>query len=665
MNRILFVLLLTPGLPRPDADTGDGSVRWASQFQESYHSRAEGTRVTFPVKTPPQVDGMRAYPLLVTLSGGLRAAPGQEFPFFQASPTRTRIWGYRALSAYDAMQVIDVMLRKYPIDPDRVYLMGASAGGSGAMHLASCFPDRFAAVLPLVAAGNNYPLANFTNLPVAFHHGDRDWTSAICNVRVQAQRMKAAGCPVVLREYPGAGHSIPGSHKPLVKWLFQQKRNRIPSVVTHDCEAPSLGRSYWISIREFGDPHQRATVRAAIDGDTIRVEPQNTESFSLSEQVLSGISAVEVGASRLPPGRHFRHRDGHWEVQAEIPRKPGRSYEAGAVANLYQGEPLLIVHGTSGDHAEHLRAAAGRIAKCGGPDYSAIPGAFPVVRDTDLTRTQEAQANLLLIGTPEQNSVVQRLLPALPVTIQDGRLIAGARDPLPLEDQIMCLVCRHPEHPDRLVCLLAPFLDKAGLARFAEAPVRFLSGSDGFDRVSQADLLVQNLQRQIARQMQFDQHWKWITLPGADRQIARRYAERSRLAMACMKIMLDRSHADFALWWGPADPGMWGADFNDLEAYNPRFYTEADFRTQRRDYETMTGKVTGAELREIWNRWGLNRELLFAPGTPESLPEDSREYRIHIPMDLYIKLGQRRKNLIAPQAGPVIPADALLHEVFP
>ena len=48
-------------------------------------------------------------------------------------------------------------------------------------------------------------------------------------------------------------------------WLFDQKRNPVPRAITHDCETPSLGRSYWIRIREFDDPHKRAFVTAKIN----------------------------------------------------------------------------------------------------------------------------------------------------------------------------------------------------------------------------------------------------------------------------------------------------------------------------------------------------------------------------------------------------------------
>jgi dienelactone hydrolase len=658
MKLLLTILLSSASL----VHAADVDVRWNSKFSEAYESQAEGRRVSFAVQAPPQVDGMQTYPLLIALSGGLRVSPSEQFPFFQANPTRTRIWGYRAMSTYDAMQVVAVMKEKYPIDPDRVYLMGSSAGGSGAMHLASCYPDQFAAVLPLVAAGNNYPLANFKNLPVAFHHGDRDWTSAVCNARVQAQRMQALGCPTILKEY-SAGHSIPGSHVPLITWLFDQKRDPVPLVITHDCEAPSLGRSYWVEIREFADPHQRAFIKATIKDETVIVCPNNIGAFSIDLDKLPSIKTVQIGVKRLAIGENYQLRDGRWSVVGELPKRSTRAYESGAAANLYQGEPLLIVYGTAGNRTAQLKAAAQRLAKCGGPDYSTYPGAFPVVADADLTAEQQSKSNLILVGTPEENSISRTILPKLPIKIQGGALVAGGRSKLPLENQVLSMLHPNPNHPKRLVYMLAPFTTGVGFARFRTAPQLFLAGPDGFDRVSQPDLLVQNGEHKIARQMQFDKDWNWIRFPDA-KPIPAHYEKRASLAITYMKIMKAKSKADFALWWGPADKGMWGADFNDLEGFNSKFYTDADFRTQHRQYETTLGSVSGADLKIIWKRWGTNHELQSVPEVSLDAIDNEKQYRLHIPMDLYIKLGQRKKNLVDPKEGPRIPAEEVLREIF-
>ena len=128
--------------------------------------------------------------------------------------------------------------------------------------------------------------------------------------------------------------------------------------------------------------------------------------------------------------------------------------------------------------------------------------------------------------------------------------------------------------------------------------------------------------------------------------------------------MRRESGADLALWWGPADKGMWGYDFNFLRRYNPALYTQADSRTQHRLAETMTGGVSGIEIKEIWNRWGRNRQLLSVPEIQVDAVVNREQYRVHMPMDLYIKLGQRRKALANPSPGPTVSSEEVMAEIF-
>ena len=197
------------------------AIPWARSFRQAYYSQADGAPVVFGVRAPPAVEGRRTYPLLVVIHGGPQVAPSAELPFFEVRPSGRGVWGYRSISRYDALQVIEYMKRYYPIDPDRVYVTGFSVGASGAMQLAAFSPDIFAAALPMVAFGSDLPLVNLRNLPVAIHHGSHDWVSSVCNVRVQSERMKALGCPVVYKEYPGVGHWVPAPHEPLVRWMIE------------------------------------------------------------------------------------------------------------------------------------------------------------------------------------------------------------------------------------------------------------------------------------------------------------------------------------------------------------------------------------------------------------------------------------------------------------
>lgn len=623
---------------------GQEPFSWGAAVSERYFSKAEGREVPIAVRTPPRVDGLEKYPLIVHYGGPI-IAQSDAFPYFHVRPQRGggTLWGYRSFSAYDARAAIAFIKEKYPIDPDRVYLLGSSAGGSGVMHLASSYPDEFAGVLALVAAGNNYPLVNFRNLPIAFHHGDRDWTSAVCNARVQAQRMQALDLPVVYEEYAGAGHSIPKPHEPMFEWLFEQRRNPSPLRISHECEVPSLGRSHWFWILELEDPHQIASVEARVVDETVFLETKNVARFSFDLETLpEGVKRCRIG-------------DLEFEIEDSPPAESDRRiYEAGAAANLYQGEPLLIVWGSQAEAAKNLQS-------CGGPLQRTSRIAYPAIKDSDLTPDAAAEHNLLLVGTPEENSVIQKLLPQLPIAIRDGALEAGNRPPLPLEGRVVSLIFPNPEHPDRLIYLLMPFGESD---YFSREPQRFLSGSDGFNRTSQADLLVQKFDHQISRQLQFDKNWNWREFDGHDQRIPADFGDRDNLARAYLRLMLEKSGADFAMWWGPEDKGMWNTDFNFLKAFDPEFYTLADFQTQHRAVTTTLGGVSGADLKEIWKKWGAIDEISIEPAFESASVEDEKIYRIAIPMDLYIKLGQRRKNLLEPEPGPAISTEEVRGEIF-
>lgn len=50
----------------------------------------------------------------------------------------------------DVITILDAVLAKYNADANRVYLTGLSMGGYGTWYYASKYPEKFAAILPLV-----------------------------------------------------------------------------------------------------------------------------------------------------------------------------------------------------------------------------------------------------------------------------------------------------------------------------------------------------------------------------------------------------------------------------------------------------------------------------------------------------------------------------------
>ncbi len=74
-------------------------------------------------------------------------------------------------------RLIEAMVLLYNADPDRVYLLGFSAGGDGVYQLSPRLADRFAAVNMSSGHPNGVSLLNLANCPICLQAGVRDFYS--------------------------------------------------------------------------------------------------------------------------------------------------------------------------------------------------------------------------------------------------------------------------------------------------------------------------------------------------------------------------------------------------------------------------------------------------------------------------------------------------------
>ena len=109
----------------------------------------------------------------------------------------------------DVMYVIDLVAKEYNVDASRVYLHGQNPSGSGALYLASKYPERFAAVVvssaPIVY--DTYPFDRLKGRVALFViHGDQDTTNPIEASQKMAVAAKAAGVDAEYATVPGGTH---------------------------------------------------------------------------------------------------------------------------------------------------------------------------------------------------------------------------------------------------------------------------------------------------------------------------------------------------------------------------------------------------------------------------------------------------------------------------
>ena len=109
----------------------------------------------------------------------------------------------------DVLYVIDLVTKEYNVDTGRIYLHGQNPSGSGALHLAAKYPDRFAALVvssaPIEFA--EYPFDRLKGkMALMVIHGDQDTTNPIDASQKMADAAKAAGVETVYATVPGGTH---------------------------------------------------------------------------------------------------------------------------------------------------------------------------------------------------------------------------------------------------------------------------------------------------------------------------------------------------------------------------------------------------------------------------------------------------------------------------
>ena len=126
-----------------------------------------------------------------------------------------------------AILAMEQVLRREPVDPDRVLLTGLSMGGYGAWDLATRMPERFAALLPICGGGDERLAEKLVELPIWAFHGDADTAVPVERSRAMIEAISAAGGSPRYSELPGVGHdawTTAYRDPEVLDWFFAQRR---------------------------------------------------------------------------------------------------------------------------------------------------------------------------------------------------------------------------------------------------------------------------------------------------------------------------------------------------------------------------------------------------------------------------------------------------------
>jgi predicted peptidase len=229
--------------------------------------RLHGTTYKYQVFLPESWSPKQKWPIILFLHGyGERGSDGllqtdvglphairqsrSRFPTIVVIPQcqMGHWWTQREMEDM-ALATLAATAKEFNGDPKRTYLTGLSMGGYATWDLASRYPHKFAAVMPICGgiipsqdlikdfpdlAKDAYPddpksyaevAKKIGKTPVWIFHGAADETVPVENSRKMNDALKAVGGDVRYTEYPGLGHNSwdkAYAEPELMSWLLSK-----------------------------------------------------------------------------------------------------------------------------------------------------------------------------------------------------------------------------------------------------------------------------------------------------------------------------------------------------------------------------------------------------------------------------------------------------------
>jgi len=266
---------------------------------------------------------------------------------------------------------------------------------------------------------------------------------------------------VAYLEIPAVGHWWdkdigPGSdvvnHPDQFEWVRQNERDPLPDEVTFYTTNLAIENSkYWVTVLEQRKPNTPTRVHARVENNQISIDMENVDTLVLDVDVVTsnGVNQISLaggGTYQVSPSDAVSTArvDG---IEGDTPTLGGGrrgiivEADRGVVNSAHNGagrkranqygpmrhvhySPYRIVYGTQGDDEE--TAVARGLANLRSHRLAGRARASPpVLPDTAVTDDIVQNYNLILMGTPSSNALIDQYNDASPISVDDGRVSVG------------------------------------------------------------------------------------------------------------------------------------------------------------------------------------------------------------------------------------------------
>jgi dienelactone hydrolase len=404
--------------------------------------------------------------------------------------------------AVDNFLAVEGQLRRNLLDANRAVLRGFSMGGAGTWHMGLHRPSNWCVLGPgagftathgyIKGLPEKLPAEqeacltiydavayaeNAFNVPVVAYAGaDDDQLQAARNIEA---RLKASGLPpITTLVAPGLKHEFPPEWQKKAEEEYARHsakgRAEYPRrvrFVTYTLKYPDCG---WVEILGLDRHYEHSLVDAEVSADEgYKIKTTNIRQLhiTLPRSATRGELVVTIDEQRLETRPYMtplpntqlhlylEKRAGRWH--AVLPEKifTERLRRPQKIANL-QGpiddafmSPFLCVRGTrEGWHGRTQEYAKANLERFQQEWSKYFRGEVPVKDDVDVTPEDVAARHLILFGDPASNSLIEQVLPGLPLEWTKERVRWNGKE-FTGADHVPVLIYPSPLATDRYVVL--------------------------------------------------------------------------------------------------------------------------------------------------------------------------------------------------------------------
>ena len=192
------------------------------------------------------------------------------------------------------------------VDPNRVYVLGYSAGGDGVYQLAPRMADHWAAAAMMAGHPNGVSLEPVRNVPFALQVGALD--TAYDRAKIGADYGRAlegfhaadpSGYETFVKIHEGKRHWMDRDDAAALPWMAKQTRNPVPDRVVWQPTGASRASSSWLALPADA-PRSGGMIDARIDGQVIvilRAEGIETLLIRLDDRMVDCDRPVTIRCS--------------------------------------------------------------------------------------------------------------------------------------------------------------------------------------------------------------------------------------------------------------------------------------------------------------------------------------------------------------------------------